>query len=73
MKKTIKLFNLQGKLINSVRIKTGKKPMGIAVTKNTNLVYTDHKDKSIVLPRDSESDCGIGNLAGFVVRPLGTY
>ena len=30
--------------------------MGIAVTKNKNLVYTDHKDKSIVLPRDSESE-----------------
>ena len=30
--------------------------MGIAVTKNTNLVYTDHKDKSIVLARNSESE-----------------
>ena len=53
--KSIKLFNLQGELINSVRTKTGNKPVGIAVTKNKNLVYTDHKDKSNVLPRDSES------------------
>ena len=43
-------------MINSVRTKTGNKPVGIAVTKNKNLVYTDHKDKSIVLPRDSESE-----------------
>ena len=31
--KTIKLFNLQGELINSVRTKTGNKPVGIVVTK----------------------------------------
>ena len=52
--KKMKLLNMQIELIKSVRTKSGKKVMDIAVTRGGNLVYTDYKDKSINLVTDKQ-------------------
>ncbi|XP_052683484.1 uncharacterized protein LOC128163851 [Crassostrea angulata] len=43
----MKLHNLQGQLLKSIKTKSGNAPEDIAVTKRGNLVYTDPKDKSL--------------------------
>lgn len=43
----MKLHNLQGQLLESIKTKSGNAPEDIAVTKRGNLVYTDPKDKSL--------------------------
>lgn len=43
----MKLHNLQGQLLESIKTKSGNAPEDIAVTKEGNLVYTDPKDKSL--------------------------
>ena len=52
--KTMKLFNLQGKLIKSAQTKSENRPMDIAVTRGGNPVYTDYKDNSINLVTDEQ-------------------
>lgn len=43
----MKLHNLQGLLLGSIKTKSGNAPEDIEVTKRGKIVYTDPKDKSI--------------------------
>ncbi|XP_056006501.1 tripartite motif-containing protein 2-like [Ostrea edulis] len=45
--KTMKLFNLQSKLLTSIKTKSGDEPDDIAVTRDGDLVYTDYHDHTI--------------------------
>ncbi|XP_078313318.1 uncharacterized protein LOC111112566 [Crassostrea virginica] len=47
--KIMKLYNLKGKLLKSVKTKSGKSPTDIAVTRSGGLVYADPVDRSINL------------------------
>nr|XP_022307849.1 uncharacterized protein LOC111113849 [Crassostrea virginica] len=46
---TLRLYNLQGELLRSVRTKSGNLPWDIAVTRSGDLVYADYIDNSINL------------------------
>ena len=43
----IKLYNLQGKILKSIRTKSGNVPEDITATRSGHLVYTDYDDRSI--------------------------
>lgn len=43
----LNIYNSQGKLLKSIKTKSGKKPYGIAVTRSRDLVYTDPDSKTI--------------------------
>ncbi|XP_078312494.1 uncharacterized protein LOC111132642 [Crassostrea virginica] len=45
----LKLYNLRGELMKSVRSKSGNVPQDIAVTRSGGLLYTDYRDSSINL------------------------
>ncbi|XP_078310800.1 uncharacterized protein LOC111132646 [Crassostrea virginica] len=47
--KNLKLYNLRGELMKSVRSKSGNVPQDIAVTRSGGLLYTDYRDSSINL------------------------
>ena len=47
--KTMRLYNLQGELLRSVKTKSGNGPADIAVTLSGDLVYADSRDRSINL------------------------
>ncbi|XP_056004213.1 E3 ubiquitin-protein ligase TRIM71-like [Ostrea edulis] len=52
--KTMKLLNLQSKLLTSIQTKSGDKPRDIAVTRDGDLVYTDYDDKTINLIKNKQ-------------------
>ena len=52
----LKLYNLKGELLKSVRTKSGNVPTDIAVTKSGDLVYTDYNDRSINILSDLQVD-----------------
>ncbi|XP_078331561.1 uncharacterized protein LOC144625225 [Crassostrea virginica] len=45
----LRLYNLQGELLRSVKTKSGNKPSDIAVTRSGDMVYADYNDRSINL------------------------
>ncbi|XP_048766885.2 uncharacterized protein LOC125673955 [Ostrea edulis] len=47
--KTMKLLNLQSKLLTSIQTKSGRRPTDIAVTRDRYLVYTDYKNRTVNL------------------------
>ncbi|XP_056007731.1 uncharacterized protein LOC130050906 [Ostrea edulis] len=51
---TMKLFNLQSKLLTSIQTKSGNRPDDIAVTRDGDLVYTDYHDNTINLIKNKQ-------------------
>ncbi|XP_056015835.1 E3 ubiquitin-protein ligase Midline-1-like [Ostrea edulis] len=64
---TMKLLNLQSKLLTSIQTKSGNAPDDIAVTRDGDLVYTDYRDNTINLIRNKQIQTVI-TLQGW--RPL---
>ncbi|XP_056022958.1 uncharacterized protein LOC130055190 [Ostrea edulis] len=65
--KTMKLLNLQSKLLTSIQTKSGDGPRDIAVTRDGDLVYTDYDDNTINLIKNKQIQTVI-TLQGW--RPL---
>ncbi|XP_056004215.1 E3 ubiquitin-protein ligase TRIM71-like [Ostrea edulis] len=51
---TMKLLNLQSKLLTSIQTKSGNKPRDIAVTRDGDLVYTDSSDGTVNLIKNKQ-------------------
>ncbi|XP_055999086.1 E3 ubiquitin-protein ligase TRIM71-like [Ostrea edulis] len=65
--KTMKLLNLQSKLLTSIQTKSGNKPTDIAVTRDGDLVYTDTSNNTVNLIKNKQIQTVI-TLQGW--RPL---
>ncbi|XP_056004048.1 tripartite motif-containing protein 2-like [Ostrea edulis] len=65
--KTMKLFNLQSKLLTSIQTKSGYRPSDIAVTRDGYLVYTDTSNNTVNLIKNKKIQTVI-RLQGW--RPL---
>ncbi|XP_056004194.1 E3 ubiquitin-protein ligase TRIM36-like [Ostrea edulis] len=52
--KTMKLLNLQSKLLTSIQTKSEDKPRDIAVTRDGYLVYTDSRDRTVNLIKNKQ-------------------
>ena len=50
----LRLYNLQGELIKSIKTKSWRTPRSIAVTRSEDFVYTGHSYKSINLLRGTK-------------------
>ncbi|XP_048748981.1 E3 ubiquitin-protein ligase TRIM71-like [Ostrea edulis] len=48
----MELLNLQIKVLTSIQTKSGKQPRGITVTRDGDLVYTDHDNNTINMVKD---------------------
>ena len=69
----MKLYNMKGELLSSVRTKSGYKVVDIAVTRRGGLVYADYNDSSIKLVNGTQIETLI-TLRGWFLRawaPLG--
>ncbi|XP_056015822.1 E3 ubiquitin-protein ligase TRIM71-like [Ostrea edulis] len=64
---TMKLLNLQSKLLTSIQTKSGDTPRDIAVTRDGDLVYTDSNTKTINLIRNKQIQTVI-TLQGWIPR-----
>lgn len=51
---TMRLYNLQGELLRTIKTKSGNIPLGVSVTKNEDLVYTDPDDDSVNLVTNTQ-------------------
>jgi DNA-binding beta-propeller fold protein YncE len=61
----MKLLNLRGDLLASIQTRSGGKPWDIAVTRDGNLVYTDHKHKTVNVVKNNKGSTLI-TLQGWV-------
>nr|XP_022305329.1 tripartite motif-containing protein 2-like [Crassostrea virginica] len=50
----IKMFNLQGSLMESIKIPSGNFPQDIAFKKNGDLLYIDRRDRSVNIVRNAQ-------------------
>ena len=68
MDNVVKLYNLQGELLKSMKTTTGNIPQDIAVTQKRELIYTDPKDRSINIVKNSQIKL-LTRIQGW--RPVG--
>ncbi|XP_061190269.1 uncharacterized protein LOC133198143 [Saccostrea echinata] len=52
--KVMKLYNLQGKLLKSIRTQSGKTPRDIAVTRKGDLVYSDPDTRTVNIVKNEQ-------------------
>lgn len=52
----IRLYNLQGEVLDSIDIRSGNTPDKIAVTKDGDLVYVDVKDKTVNMVKNRQTE-----------------
>ncbi|XP_056015952.1 uncharacterized protein LOC125676123 [Ostrea edulis] len=63
--KTMKLLNLQSKLLTSIQTKSGNEPRDIAVTRDGDLVYTDTKTINLIRNKQIQT---VITLRGWIPR-----
>lgn len=51
----VRLFNLQGTLLKSIKTKSGNRPSDIAVTERGHLIYSDPNDRSVNVVQNSNT------------------
>ncbi|XP_065938778.1 protein wech-like isoform X2 [Magallana gigas] len=66
--KIMRLYNLRGELSKTVETKSGKNPTDIAVTRSGDLLYTDKKERTVNIVRNTQIE-SVVRLQGW--RPLG--